>query len=139
MNCSHCQKELPENYAASFCPHCGGAVQQPDPVTPDTPPLVPTKINWWIFFGVLLAPPLLTLITAFLDKERSNQELSPFIAFFGGAAAGIACGIMLALRIGKNVAARVALAIVFSIVLAVLCIMLSLGGCMAGGYYFQMR
>src|SRR5438045_9761240 len=109
MNCPHCQKALPENYSASFCPHCGGEVQQPNPVTPDTPPLAPFKLNWWIFFSALLAPTLLTLLSAGLFKAQANEQVSPMIGLFGGASAGIAFGVMVSLRIGKLVAARAVL------------------------------
>lgn len=141
MNCPHCNKPLPENYTASYCPHCGGAVRPEELVavaSSDTS-LVPVRVSWLIFFGVLLAPALLTAFSVFLGKGHSNEQASPVIAFFGGAAAGIACGVMLGLRIGRNVGTRIMLSILFSGVLAVVCIMLSFFGCMAAGYGFNLR
>jgi hypothetical protein len=108
-------------------------VRAEEPISGD-PPLMPVKISWLMFFGVLLAPPLLTLLVAYVTRGQSNQPISPLIALFGGAAAGIGCGIMLALRLGKTLAARVVVGILFSVVFAVVCIMLSFGGCMIGGY-----
>jgi hypothetical protein len=135
MNCPHCQKPLPENYSAGFCPHCGGAIQPESPGV-DTLDLPPVKIRWPIFFGVLLAPVLITALIAFLGKP--NEQVSPITGFFGGAAAGIACGIMLALRIGKTVGARIVHGIVLSVVFAVVCITLSCFGCMVGGYNLRL-
>src|SRR5580765_6010530 len=120
MNCPHCQKLLPDNYTASYCPHCGGEVQQPtSPTPPGSPPLKPVKIKWPIFFVVLLAPPVLTSMVAFVGKGQSNESVSPIIALFGGGAAGVVYGILLALRIGRTVPIRVLLAILFAGILAV--------------------
>lgn len=136
MVCPHCQQALPENYTASYCPHCGGAV--PPPVSTYVEKrLEPVKISWFIIFGALLAPPLLTLLTALLCRGRSNEGVSPTVGLLGGGAGGIAFGIMLALRLGKTTSARVGMAIVFSVIFMVVCIMLSCFGCLVGGY--QMR
>jgi hypothetical protein len=137
MNCPHCQKPIPENNAVSVCPHCGGAAQYPEP--PAFVPLPPVKINWFIFFLVLIGPPLLTLITAYLGKDHRGQSVPPFIGFFGGGAAGIACGVMLARRLGTTSSARVLLGILFAGIFAVVCIMLSVLGCGAGGYQVDFR
>src|SRR5690242_13965829 len=132
MNCPHCQKPLPQNYTASFCPHCGGAIEYPHIPVPASPPLPPVKVNWFLFFAVLLAPPLLTLITAFVSREQRGQSVSPVIALFGGAIAGIVCGIMLARRVGRTGSARILLGFLFSGIFAVVCITLSLFGCLGG-------
>src|SRR5689334_17705579 len=114
MNCPHCQKPLPENYSASFCPHCGGAVEYPQSPVPVAPLLPPVKINWFLFFAVFLAPPLLTLLSAIVNKGHSNEGVSPPTAILGGAAAGITCGVLLALRLGRTKPTRVALGILFA-------------------------
>ena len=98
--------------------------------------LPPVKIKWPIFFGVLLAPILITALIAFLGKP--NEQVSPITGFFGGAAAGIACGIMLALRIGETVGTRIVHGIVLSVVFAVVCITLSCFGCMMSGYNLRL-
>jgi len=140
MNCPHCQKELPINYGARWCPFCGKdlpasatyAVEPP----PQSPILSPVKINWLIFFVVLLAPPLLTMLSASLVGGR-NEQVSPGIGLYGGGAAGIACGIMLCLRLGKTLLARVVLGILLSGVMMVVCIMLCFLGCNLGGYQLR--
>jgi hypothetical protein len=140
MNCPHCQKALPENYTASYCPHCGAAVKPAEPVLvrPSPLPLPPRRLRLPIFFGIMLAPPLLTMLIAFLGKGHENEQVSPVIGFFGGAAAGIACGVMLALRTSHSIAGRVILGILLSIVFVVVCIMLSFFGCMAVGYHLNL-
>jgi hypothetical protein len=140
MNCPHCEKKLPENCSASYCLHCGGELQQPEPIpaaTMDRSPLPPIKINWLIFFAVLFAAPLLTMLTAFLSKGQTNESISPAIGFFGGAVAGIACGVMLGLRLGNSVGLRVVSCILFVFIMAAVCIMLSFFGCMVVGYQLR--
>jgi hypothetical protein len=131
MNCPHCQKVLPENSSGKNCPHCGKSLQ-PEVATASS--LAPVRIKWLIFFGVLLAPPLITMFAAFLGKGQENEQASPVIAVFGGAGCGIACGIMLALRLGRTSGARVLLGLLFSVIFAVVCITLSCFGCLAVGY-----
>lgn len=135
MNCPHCQKASPENYTASYCPHCGGALQ-PGGVADALPPV---KTSWLIFFAVLLAPPLLTTLAAFLAGGEIAGDATVAIGSIGGAAGGIACGIMLALRLGKTVGARIVLGILLSCVFAVACITLSCLGCLFGGYEMRFQ
>jgi hypothetical protein len=138
MNCQHCQKTLPEKYGATYCPYCGGDVQ-PEESDVTEPSLAPIKISWWITFGALLAPPLLTLITAFLLHGHGNEELSAVISMMGGTAGGIAFGIILALRLGRSVGTRIGLGILFSTIFAVVCITLSCFGCLIGGYQLRFQ
>jgi hypothetical protein len=149
--CRHCQQDLPENYKGRYCPACGavlpevlipatGIMNVPKPTPPVTEPAVKQfKINWWIFFAALLAPPLLTLIAAYLNKGQANEGVSPGIGLFGGAAGGIICGVLLALRTRKTTAAKVALAVLLSVALGIVCIMLSFFGCMVGGYVLKLE
>jgi hypothetical protein len=138
MNCPYCQKVLPEKYSATYCPYCGEAIAIEEKVPKINNPSVATiRIRWPIFFGVLLAPALVTLLTSFLGRDQANEPMSAFIAFFGGIAAGIACGVMLAFRVGKTVSNRIGLGILFSCVFAVICITLNFFGCMAGGYQLR--
>lgn len=149
--CRHCEKDLPENYNGRYCPNCGAVlpevlipvtgvmnVPKPTPSVAEEPPSR-YKINWWIFFAALLAPPLLTLLVAFLGSGNSNEQVSPMIAFFGGAAGGIASGIMLALRLGRTTGTRILLGILFSAGFAIVCVTLSCFGCLAGGYRLDLR
>lgn len=141
MNCPHCHQVLPEKYSATYCPHCGEgiAVEEESEAKVSTTPVAPIKLRWPIFFGVLLAPALLTLLASFLGRSHANEPVSAFIAFVGGIAAGIACGIMLALRVGKTVSSRVGFGLLFSCVFVVICVTLDFFGCMGGGYQLRFQ
>jgi uncharacterized protein YacL len=91
-----------------------------------------------VFFLVLLVPPVLTMISAWLVRAQ-NEFASVAIALFGGGAAGITCGIMLGLRLGSSYAARVVLCLLFVAVMIFVCIMLCFLGCNLGGYQFQIH
>jgi lipopolysaccharide export LptBFGC system permease protein LptF len=118
---------------ASYCHHCGEKIQ-PQESKYEKRLLPRFKLNFWIFFAVLLAAPFFTSLVAFLGKGHVNEQGSPIIALFGGIACGIACGIMLALRIGRTIEGRVALGIVLSVVFVVVCVLLSFFGCTMAGY-----
>lgn len=135
MNCPHCQTELPENFATAWCPSCGKNLpaRANDDIKPTLPPV---KINWLIFFAVLLAPALLTTLTA-SSIQTLNESVSPTIALLGGSAAGIVCGVLLGLRLGKTALARTGLGILFSVVMVIVCVMLCLFGCNLGGYHMR--
>jgi hypothetical protein len=138
MNCPHCQKELPQDYGAVDCPFCG---RNPSPeiihgASHAAKPLAPIKFHAVAFFLTLLAPPILTMLTAWLVHQQ-NESYSVAIGFFGGGAAGIACGIMLGLRLGKTLPTRIVLSLLLMAVMAVVCILLCFVGCNFGGY--QMR
>lgn len=138
MNCPHCQKALPEKYNATYCPFCGMGITVEEKDSGITHPLLPpVRIHLGIFFGVLFAPALLTLLTSFLTKGHANESMSPTIAIFGGVLAGIACGVMLSLHIGKTAPARLGFALLFSSLFAFFCVALSFFGCVAGGYRFD--
>ena len=138
MNCPHCHKVLPEKYPATYCPHCGAAIVVEESVPKaGYPSVAPVRIRWPIFFGVLLAPALVTLLASFLGRAHTNDSPSAFIAFFGGIAAGIACGIMLAFRVTKTVPNRIGFGFLFSCVFVVICVTLNFFGCMVGGYQLR--
>jgi hypothetical protein len=138
--CPHCHKDYPEKYEGRYCPHCGAA--RPDVLgtpQPNVPSVgkkspSPTRIKLPIFFAVLLAPALLTLLFAYINRAQGNEGISPGLAVGGGVGAGIACGIMLALRMGKSVGAKIALSVLLSVLFVFVCVMLSFFGCMIGGY-----
>lgn len=88
------------------------------------------KLNWLVFFIVLLAPAVLTLIAA-MCKQGGLAVGCPLI---GGGGAGILCGIMLARRVGRTPATKVLLGFVFSAVFGVLSFSLGFVGCMVGGF-----
>ncbi len=134
MNCLNCQKELPANYAAARCPFCGHdlAVSGSDSIQP---PLPPVKTHWLIFFSVLLAPVLLTILTVLLGAKNGGAPAG--IATIGGGVAGIICGAMLGRQVGSTRPLRIILGTVFAGILMVVCIGMSCFGCLASG--FQLR
>lgn len=136
MNCPACQKELPPRYDAGWCPFCGknlpeSAIYSPASLPPESLPQY--KINWAVFFGLLLTPPVATLLSAMANQNR-NQGVSPAIAIFGGALAGIICGIMLGLRFGRSTFARLVIGVILAFVMGAVCIVLCFFGCIAGNY-----
>ncbi|MBI3879511.1 MAG: hypothetical protein HY301_05545 [Verrucomicrobia bacterium] len=119
MNCPHCQKEQPPNYSPEWCRFCGRDLF-PDQISSVESP----GINWPIFFAVLLAPAILSLIG--LALKVGGLVL---IATFGGSLiAGKVCSAMLDERWGMSSVVQWLLAIV----LAMLSFLLCFGGCLAG-------
>lgn len=105
----------------------------------NNPSIAPVKIRWSVFFLVLLAPALLTIIASFLGRNHENEPVSAIIAFFGGIAAGITCGVMLAMRIGRTVSGRIGFGLLFACIFVVVCVTLNFFGCMAGGYQLRFQ
>jgi hypothetical protein len=138
MNCPHCQRKLPENYGAAWCPFC-----REDLSSKAEPPqkLPPLKFRWRLFLCILLSPALLTLLSAttmrFLMPKPMNEGVSPVIALVGGAIGGVICGVMLGFQSGGNLPTRIMLSILMSAIMIVVCIVLCFFGCGIGGY--QMR
>ena len=140
MICPHCQKILPENYPAEFCPFCEKDLLPaglPDAKV-ESAYLSPVKFPAAIFFLILLGPPVLTAVTAWL-VHVPNESYSTTIGFFGGGAAGIACGILIGLRLGRTFSARFGLSLLFSIIMVVVCITLCCFGCNLGGYQLRLN
>jgi hypothetical protein len=131
MNCPHCQKELPENYSANWCPLCGTNLNE-----------APIKFHWRLFLVALLCPALLTLLSAaamrFLISSHSmNEGVSPWVGLIGGAIGGVICGVMLGFQASKNLPIRIILSILMSAIMIVVCVMLCFFGCSLGGYQFR--
>jgi len=119
MNCPHCHKELPENYARVYCPACGRDVCLEQISLVRSP-----KTNWPAFFALLLAPAILSFMGIALDIGAVVV-----IATFGGSlVAGKMCSGMLEERWGMSFVFKW----LMTAVLAVLSFFLCFGGCMAG-------
>ena len=88
-----------------------------------------------MFFLVLLAPMLLTIVIVLLGA--SEGDTVPTVAVFGGGISGIVCGAMLGRRFGRTTGLKVVLGIVFALVFSVVCIGMSCFGCLAGGYNLE--
>lgn len=139
MNCPHCQKELPDNYGARWCPFCGKDLPASATYAVEMPPsaasLKPVKINWLIFISALLVPPLLTMLTALSTAGRNSELLvPPFVGVCGGVTAGIYCGVVLGLRLGQTLSGRIIGGALLSVPMVIVCVMLCFFGCTIGGY-----
>ena len=126
------------------CPGCGQElefVSTPDglncPQCGSLPPALESssKINWLIFFAVLLAPTVFALLGA-MGKIEGLAVGSPLV---GGGLAGIICGIMLGRRVGRTSAARVWLGILFVGLFGCVSFILSFFGCLMGGFQMNMH
>lgn len=140
MNCPHCQKNVPGDYSAVYCPFCGLDLPSDKAYGAELKPkdLAPVKFHVSVFFMLLLVPPILTMISARLIHVQ-NEPYSTAIGFFGGGAAGIICGILLGLRLGRTLPVRVVLSMFFAAIMTVVCIMLCFFGCSIGGYQFKLN
>jgi len=141
MNCPHCQKELPENYGARWCPFCGKDLPASATYAVEAPPsasLKPVKINWLIFISALLIPPMLTMLSALLTGSR-NDPVSPVVGLCGGVAAGIYCGVVLGLRFGETSLGRIVCGVLLSMPMVIVCVMLCFFGCTIGGYQIRLN
>jgi MFS family permease len=86
MICPHCQKELSVPHGVTPCPFCGKEIYLNNPLPPGP------KMNWLVFYAILLAPAILTLI-------GGSMHVIPVVfssAFIGSLVAGIFAGAMLA-------------------------------------------
>jgi hypothetical protein len=136
MICPHCQKEMPHDHGAVYCPLCGkdlasksGLGREPSPV----------KFNARLFFCALLLPSILTLISAAIMRSLFsgtvvNEGVSPMVGLAGGALGGVICGILLGRKTSTGLLERIFGSLIFSAVMIVVCVMLCWFGCNLGGY-----
>jgi hypothetical protein len=135
MRCHNCGNELPLDDAV-VCPVCGKALPQQGAGASELAP-GPARVNWLLFFAVLLTPPLLTALI--VQGGRQTEGLAVCSALLGGTLGGVAGGIMLGRRFGSTSQTRIGLGIVLAGVLSVVCIGLSCFGCLAGGFHLDFR
>jgi hypothetical protein len=138
MNCPNCNNALPENIPGGKCPSCGHELPIKNPESIQAAPAGP-KPSWLWFWAALLAPPVLTLLTAFLTRHTTNGGAPVAIALLGGGAGGIVCGIILGVRLGSNPGARVGLALLLAFIMVPVCIITCFFGCSLGGYQMDMK
>jgi hypothetical protein len=105
--------------------------------TPNPPPLEPTprRTNWLVFFSLLLAPAVLTLLAA----SAKADGLAVACSLIGGGLAGIACGTMLARQLGRTQGNKILLGVVFAVLFGSLSFGLGFAGCMVGGFKMDFR
>lgn len=100
-------------------------------------PPAAAKINWPIFFIVLCAPAVLTILAVRIN--RTGQDLAPFVACLGGVFSGIVCGAMLGRRIGSTTAIKIGLGFTFALMIIPVCIGMSCFGCLVSGFKLDLR
>jgi hypothetical protein len=137
MNCPFCKQVIPENHASSICPHCGHDLPSINPGP--TTELPPFKVNWLWFWLALIAPPILTALSAASTKHTSNDGLPVAVSLLGGGIGGIVCGVVIGIKLGKTTTSRVVLSLIFSGIMVVVSIMLCFFGCTMGGYQLDLK
>jgi hypothetical protein len=138
MNCPSCHKELPENISIEKCPFCGTTLV---PGIPARQVHQPRHFQARLFFCGLLAPPLLTLITAFLMRtfvDKSNESVSVAVGSIGSVIGGIICGVTIGI-LPRDIGARVICSIVMIAIMSGVCLVLSCFGCTMGGYQLNLH
>jgi hypothetical protein len=140
MICPHCQKDLPANYSANWCPFCGKNLL---PEAEPSQELPPVKLNWRLFLCVLLSPALLTLLSVaamrFILSQPRSEGVSPWVGLIGGTIGGVICGVMLGIQGSKKLPARIFISILMSVIMIVVCVVLCFFGCSMGGYQFDIH
>jgi hypothetical protein len=91
MNCPHCQKELPDNYGAVYCPFCGRDLIPDETSSLFQPTFEPKCIHWPKFFIVLLTP----AICCFLALAVDIGGLAVLFGLIGGVVSGLVCARMI--------------------------------------------
>ena len=152
INCPGCERELFVPRRSAFVPMQAGNLTLELPVAskiqPYSPPTAPSglltdeewgalaagkqalaasnnqEINWLVFFAVLLAPAVLTM----LGMATGAFQLVMFATFIGSGWAGITCARMLARRFGWGAPLTTVLSLVFGALSFILCFV----GCVAG-------
>ena len=83
--------------------------------------------GWWIFFAVLMAPTILTLLTA------KSEDLWPVFTFAGSGVAGLYCGFWLAIRQCRTIPGKFLIGLILAVVFTVVSFALCCAGCTLGG------
>jgi hypothetical protein len=87
MNCPHCQKELPANSGAAWCPFCGRDLLPNEAGSQPQPAFEQNHVRWPKFFIFLLAP----AICCFLALAVDVGGLAVFSALLGSLISGLIC------------------------------------------------
>lgn len=121
MNCPHCHRQWPEGYGGNSCPFCGGDISSLNALGANG-----RRINWLVFYVILLAPAALNLVGVMCN---AGYLIFPS-TFLGSLLAGIICGLMLARYRGM----RGSLAFLLVMGLGVFSFILCFAGCIARGF-----
>ena len=90
----------------------------------------PVKINWFFFFGVLLAPAVLTVLVALFKSPDATG-----VCVLGSSlVAGIIAGVLLSRFNAGNIGVRLLVMLVYALVFSIFCLISCFFGCgLAGG------
>ncbi len=94
---------------------------------PDSGPSSSVALGWGVFGIALIAPALLTLLTA------KSQNLWPIFTFPASGAAGLYCGFWIALRIFRTTPGKILGGLAFAAIFTVVSFALCCAGCALGG------
>ena len=127
MNCPHCQKELPANDAAAWCPFCGRDLEPDAANLASQPAFASSYVNWPKFFVVLFAPP----VCCFLALAVGVGGLAVIFGLFGSLISGLVCARMI--MEGINLAGFKKAATHFGLIILLCCLscFLCFVGCMS--------
>ena len=127
--CPNCRAKVPVQ--AVTCPVCSHSLTPPKSEGGPSP--AKSTRGWPIFFGVLLLPALLTLVTA------RSDDVWPFFTFGLSLITALYCGFWLAGRICRTTGARLAAGVALSGGFYVLSFILCCAGCAIGGAQLDFR
>jgi hypothetical protein len=130
MNCPHCQRELPENHGAAWCPYCGKDLA--DAFVSSSGNIPKRRFPWLVFAIVMSAPAMADFILVnFISDSLDTLGTMMLISFVGSTISGIACGIILARWKGASGFRLFSQAIGFAFLMAIVSFGLCCLGCTA--------
>ena len=103
-------------------PESTNSPQDPQPGKPGS-----AHRGWWVFFLALIAPAVLTLLTA------KSENLWPVFTFPASGIAGLYCGFYLSFRICKTTPGKILSGLALAFVFAASSFALCCVGCAVGG------
>ena len=108
---------------------------------PEAHPATPAgcRFNPWVFFGVLAAPAILSIITLYLDGSNYGES-ALLVLLIGSIIAGLVCGIHFTLAQKQPVGVKVFLGIISVVGCAGAAFAIGFGTCfliqgILGGFY----
>lgn len=120
--CLGCGQEVERQSGATNCPQCGKSL---------APETTRRKMNWLVFFAVLLAPVVLTILAVrFSDAKGKAAEN---VVGISSIICGIISGTMLGYSVGKTTRSKLELSFLYAMLFAVLDVGMSTIGCCASG------
>ncbi len=95
------------------------------------------KLRWGLLLLSLFGPVLLTSLVA--AGSSGKGDLAVTVGLIAGGVGGIGAGVALGLRFGREAALKVILSCVFAVPCGIATIVMSMFGCLAAGYHFNVH